>query len=107
MGKKDMVGEKIKAENLEAREITYSLMGSSSLSRSKSLKKKSYNGGEKMFRSMLEFSEEEEDLKKRFEQDRDSDVTIKKSLEEDFLLFNSTVEGVFENNCSNLIYIKL
>ena len=101
-----MVGEKIKAENLEVREITYSLMGNSSLSRSKSLKKKSYNGGEKMFRSMLDFSEEE-DLKKSFEQDRDSDVTIKKSLEEDFLLFNSTVEGVFENNCSNLIYIKL
>ena len=101
-----MVGEKIKPENLEVREMTYSLMGNSSLSRSKSLKKKSYNGGEKMHRSMLEFPEEE-DLEKYFAQDRDSDVTIKKSLEEDFLLFNSTVEGVFENNCSNLIYIKL
>ena len=92
MGPKDMVEEEIKPDHLEARQIIYSLMGKSSLGRSKSLKK-NYDRGKKILKNTLDSEDDEEDLKKNFAQGI-SDVTVKKSLEEDFVVFNSTVEGV-------------
>ena len=93
MGPKDMVEEEIKPDHLEARQIIYSLMGKSSLGRSKSLKK-NYDRDKKMFRNTLDSEDDtEDDLINEFVHVRDSDVTVKKSLEEDFVLFNSTVEG--------------